>query len=124
MKEIIATTSGPAAIGPYSQGVKAANMLFLSGQLPIDPVTGELVEGIAAQTERSLLNCIAVLEAAGLSLKNVVKTTVFMKDIDDFVSMNSIYSEFFYESYPARSTVEVARLPRNALVEIEMIAVM
>ena len=123
MKEIISTQKAPAAIGPYSQAVKAGNLLFISGQIPVDPATGEVVEAtIQAQAQRSLENVKAVLAAAGASLDNVVKTTVFLKDMDDFVEMNRIYKTFFTADCPARSAVQVAKLPKDVLVEIEAIA--
>ena len=123
MKEIISTQKAPAAIGPYSQAVRAGNLLFVSGQIPVDPATGEVVEAtIQAQAQRSLENVKAVLAAAGASLDNVVKTTVFLKDMDDFVEMNRIYKTFFTADCPARSAVQVAKLPKDVLVEIEAIA--
>lgn len=123
MKKIIATTNAPAAIGPYSQAIDLGNMLITSGQIPIDPATGEFaVGGIEAQTRQSLNNVKAILEAAGLTMDNVVKTTVFLDDMNDFAAMNAVYAEFFTEgNYPARSAVEVAKLPKGALVEIEAI---
>ena len=124
MKEIIATESAPRAIGPYSQAVRAGNLIFASGQIPIDPATGEFVSGeIAEQTEQVLRNISAVFEAAGASLNEVVKTTVFLADMDDFTAMNDVYARFFGEHRPARATVQAARLPRDAKVEIEAIAV-
>lgn len=123
MKQIISTDQAPAAIGPYSQAVRAGNLLFVSGQIPVDPATGEVVEAtIQAQAQRSLENVKAVLAAAGASLDNVVKTTVFLKDMDDFVEMNRIYKTFFTADCPARSAVQVAKLPKDVLVEIEAIA--
>jgi len=122
MKEILATTAAPAAIGPYSQGVKACNLVITSGQLGIDPATGAFAEGIQAQTRQSLLNVQAVLAAAGLTMENVIKTTVFLKDMNDFAAMNEIYAGFFTGDPPARSAVQVARLPKDGLVEIEAIA--
>jgi len=122
MKEIIATKNAPAAIGPYSQGIKIGKLVFTAGQIGMSPATGELVQGgIAAETERALLNIKAILEAAGASLRNVVKTTVFLKDLQDFQEMNSVYQQFFGDSLPARSTVQAA-LPKGASVEIEAIA--
>jgi len=124
-KEIIATNGAPAAIGPYSQAVRVGNLVFTAGQIPIDPVTQDLIAGgIAQQTFRVLENLKAVLEAAGSSMEKVVKTTVFMKDMNDFLAMNEIYATYLGTdgAAPARSTVEVARLPRNVLVEIEAIA--
>lgn len=123
MKEIIATSNAPAAIGPYSQAVRAGNLMFLSGQLPMDPATGELVEAnIQAQTTQSLKNLQAILTAAGGSLDNVVKTTVFLKDIADFGAMNEVYGTFFQENCPARAAFQVAKLPKDAMVEIEAVA--
>ena len=125
-KQVIATTLGPAAIGPYSQAIRAGNLVFVSGQIPIDPSTGTLIEdkSIRAQTRRTLLNLQAVVSAAGASLQNVVKTTVFLKDMNDFAEMNAVYGEFFQFLPPARATVEVARLPRDVSVEIDCIAVL
>ncbi len=123
MKQIIATSHAPQAIGPYSQAVAMHGFLFLSGQIPLDPATGQLVEGdIAVQTTRVLENLKAVLEAAGSSLERVVKTTVYLKDVSEFSAMNEVYGRYFSSSLPARATVEVARLPRDARVEIEAIA--
>ena len=123
MKQIISTKNAPAAIGPYSQAVRAGDLLFVSGQIPVDPATGEVVEPtIQAQAKRSLENVKAVLEAAGGSLDNVVKTTVFLKNMDDFVEMNRVYQSFFQADCPARSAVQVAKLPKDVLVEIEAIA--
>jgi len=124
MKQIIATDAAPAAIGPYSQAVDAGSIVITSGQLPIDPATGAFASGgIAGQTRQSLRNVQAVLAQAGLGMENIVKTTVFLQDMDDFAAMNEVYATFFPAEPPARSAVEVARLPRNALVEIEAIAV-
>ncbi len=123
MKEIISTQNAPAAIGPYSQGVKAGNLLFVSGQIPLDPATGEVVEAnIQTQTTRSLNNLKAILEQAGGSLASVVKTTVFLKSMDDFAEMNAVYQSFFQTECPARSAVQVGKLPKDVLVEIEAIA--
>ncbi|HSK70062.1 MAG TPA: RidA family protein [Pyrinomonadaceae bacterium] len=123
MKEIISTENAPSAIGPYSQAVKAGNMVFCSGQIPIDRATGEFVSNdVAEQTEQVLKNLSAVLEAAGSGLNNVVKTTVFLADMNDFAAMNEVYARFFSENKPARATVQAARLPRDARVEIECIA--
>ena len=124
MKEIIATEKAPSAIGPYSQGVKANGMVFTSGQLPIDVATGAFVAGgIAEQTRQSILNVKAILEKAGSSLDKVIKTTVFLSDMNNFAEMNKVYSELFgTEKHPARSAVQVTRLPKDALVEIEVIA--
>ena len=124
MNKIIATSNAPAAIGPYSQGISACALTITSGQLPIDPATGAFAEGgIGAQTRQSLENVKAILAEAGLGMENIIKTTVFLKDMNDFAAMNGVYAQFFTEgSYPARSAVEVARLPKDALVEIEVIA--
>ena len=122
-KNIIATTNAPAAIGPYSQAIDCGSLLITSGQIPIDPATGNLVEGdITVQTRQSLTNVKAILEAAGLTMDNVAKTTVFLAHMSDFAAMNAVYAEFFTEgNYPARSAVEVGALPKDALVEIETI---
>ena len=123
MKQIISTQNAPAAIGPYSQAVRAGDLLFVSGQIPADPATGEIVEPtIQAQAKRSLENVKAILEAAGGSLDNVVKTTVFLKSMDDFVEMNKVYQTYFNAECPARSAVQVAKLPKDVLVVIEAIA--
>lgn len=116
------TDRAPAAVGPYAQGVRLGDLVFCSGQLPIDPVTGEIAADVEAQTRQSLANVAAVLEAGGASLATVVKTTVFLKDMNQFALMNAVYQQFFGTSVPARSTIEVARLPRDVLVEIEAIA--
>ena len=124
MKNIIATTNAPGAIGPYSQACTVGELVFTSGQVPIDPATGAFVAGgIAEQARQSLTNVKAILAAAGTSMDHVIKTTVFLNDMNDFAAMNAVYAEFFTEgSYPARSAVQVARLPKDALVEIEAIA--
>ena len=124
MKQRINTEKAPAAIGPYSQAIDSGTgLIFVSGQLPIDPATGAFPEGgVQAQTRQSLTNAKAILEEAGLSLANVVKTTVFLADMGDFAAMNEIYAQFFTEPFPARSAVAVKTLPKNALVEIECIA--
>ena len=123
MKKVISTEKAPAAIGPYSQAIRVGNLVYTSGQIPIDPATGVFAEGgIKEQTRQSLLNVKAILEEAGLSMGDVVKTTVFMADMGDFADMNSVYSEFFTEPYPARSAVAVKSLPKGALVEIEAVA--
>ncbi len=123
MKNIIATEKAPGAIGPYSQGVKAGNFVFVSGQLPIDPATGAFpCDCIKAQTEQSLKNVQAILEAQGLTMKNVVKTTVLLQNMGDFAAMNEVYGTFFTEECPARAAFQVAKLPKDALVEIEAIA--
>lgn len=119
----IHTDSAPKAIGPYSQAIKVNGMIFCSGQIPLDPATMQIVEGdITAQTERVLTNLTAVLDAAGSSLQKVIKTTVFLADMNDFAAMNAVYAGFFGDAKPARSTVQVARLPRDVKVEIEVIA--
>ena len=124
MKTVISTTNAPAALGPYSQGISACSLTITSGQVPIDPATGAVVEGgITAQTRQSLTNVQAVLAAAGLTMENVIKTTVFLKNMNDFAAMNEVYATFFTAEPPARSAVEVARLPKDVLVEIEAIAV-
>ena len=123
MKSAIKTTKAPAAIGPYSQGIKVGNIIITSGQLPIDVSTGEFPEGIKEQTMQSLKNCQAILEEAGASLADVVKTTVFLSDMNNFAAMNEVYATFFEGDCPARSAVQVARIPKDALVEIECIAV-
>ena len=123
MREIIATEHAPKAIGPYSQAIRWNGLVFCSGQIPLDPATMQIVEGgIAQQTERVFENLKAVLEASGSSLANVVKTTVFLKDMGEFAAMNEVYARYFGEKPPARSTVEAARLPRDVRVEIECIA--
>lgn len=124
MKETVTTNNAPGAIGPYSQAIKAGGMVFCSGQIPIDPATGEFVSDIVAeQTEQVLKNLSEVLSAAGTSLDHVVKTTVFLADMNDFAEMNEVYGRFFSANKPARATVQAARLPRDAKVEIECIAV-
>ncbi len=123
MRQVIATNNGPKAIGPYSQAIKANGLIFLSGQIPLDPATQQLVAGdVAAQTERVLQNITGILTAAGSSLAQVVKTTVFLKSMNDFAAMNEVYARHFTADPPARSTVEVARLPKDVLVEIDVIA--
>ena len=123
MKKIISTTDAPAAIGPYSQAVRAGSMIFCAGQVPLDPKTGQIVsEDISEQTRRVLDNLTAVLKAEGLTMSNVVKTTVFLADFGDFPKMNEIYATYFTDQPPARSTVGVSTLPKNARVEIEAIA--
>jgi 2-iminobutanoate/2-iminopropanoate deaminase len=124
MKETITTENAPGAIGPYSQAIKAGGMVFCSGQIPIDPKTGQFVSQVVSeQTEQVLTNLSEVLKAAGTSLDNVVKTTVFLTDMNDFVEMNEVYSRFFSDNKPARATVQAARLPRDAKVEIDCIAI-
>ena len=123
MKDVVSTEKGPQAIGPYSQAIRANGFIFLSGQIPFDPATGKIIEGdIAAQTARVLENVKAIAEAAGSSLDRAVKATVFLKDMNDFAAMNQVYGKYFVANPPARSTVEVARLPRDVRVEIELIA--
>jgi 2-iminobutanoate/2-iminopropanoate deaminase len=123
MREIIETRDAPAPIGPYSQAVRANGFVFISGQIPIDPVSGQLVEGgVAAQSHQVMKNLSAILKAAGIGLGNVVKTTVFLTNLDDFSVFNRAYGEYFADAKPARATVQVARLPREALVEVEAIA--
>jgi 2-iminobutanoate/2-iminopropanoate deaminase len=123
VKEVISTQHGPKAIGPYSQAVRANGFIFISGQVAFDPATSQLVEGdIAVQTDRVLQNLKGIVEAAGSMLDKTVKTTVFLKDMNDFVKMNEVYSRYFSANAPARSTVEVARLPRDVRVEIDLIA--
>ena len=121
--KVINTKKAPAAIGPYSQAIQVGNLVYTSGQIPIDPATGVFVEGgIKEQTRQSLINVRSILEEAGLSMSNVVKTTVFMADMNNFADMNAVYAEFFTEPYPARSAVAVKTLPKGALVEIEVVA--
>lgn len=123
MREIIETTKAPAAIGPYSQAIKTDSLIFTSGQIPIDPATGEIVSGgVENQAAQVLKNLEAVLEAAGSSLGKVVKTTIFIKDMNSFAAINEVYARFFPNVPPARSTVEVARLPKDVLIEIEAVA--
>jgi 2-iminobutanoate/2-iminopropanoate deaminase len=124
MREVVSTKDAPQAIGPYSQATKANGFVFTSGQIAIDPSTQQVIIGdIAAQTERVLRNLSEILEAAGSGLGKVVRATVFLKDMDDFAAMNAVYGKYFGSSAPARSTVEVARLPKDVLVEIDVIAV-
>lgn len=122
MKKVIATTSAPGAIGPYSQAIDTGTFVYASGQIPIDPATGNIPEGITAQTRQSLANVCAILDAAGLTVANVVKTTVFLHDMADFGAMNQVYGEVFTQPYPARSAVAVRELPKGVLVEIEVVA--
>ena len=123
MKQVISTPKAPAAIGPYSQAIRVGNLIYTSGQIPINPATGQFVEGgIKEQTRQSLTNVKAILEEAGTSMANVVKTTVFMADMNDFADMNAVYAEFFTEPFPARSAVAVKTLPKGALVDIEVVA--
>jgi 2-iminobutanoate/2-iminopropanoate deaminase len=122
-RQIVATPAAPNAIGPYSQAVWAGNYLFCAGQIPLDPATGNMVAGgIAEQTTRVLENIKGLLSSQGLSFGNVVKTTVFLSDMNNFAAMNDVYAKYFSQDFPARSTVEVARLPKDALVEIEAVA--
>ncbi len=122
-KSVISTAKAPSAIGPYSQAIRVGNFVYTSGQIPIDPATGVFAEGgIKEQTRQSLLNVKAILEEAGLTMADVVKTTVFMADMNDFAEMNAVYAEFFCEPFPARSAVAVKTLPKGALVEIEVVA--
>jgi reactive intermediate/imine deaminase len=118
----ISTTKAPAAIGPYSQGYEVNGLVFSSGQIPVNPENGEIPEGIAAQAEQSCKNVGAILEAAGIGYDNVVKTTCFLADMADFVAFNEVYAEFFGQNAPARSCVEVARLPKDVLCEVELVA--
>ena len=123
-KQVVLTSLAPSAIGPYSQGIRAGDLLFVSGQIPIDPATGQLIEDrdIQAQTRRVLQNIIAIVIAAGGSADNILKTTVFLRDMGDFAAMNAVYGEFFRLRPPARATIEAARLPRDVSVEIDCIA--
>ena len=123
VKVVVKTNKAPAAIGPYSAGICAGNFVFTAGQIPLDPETGLMADTIEEQTRQSLSNVKAILEAAGTDLAHVIKTTVFLQNMGDFAAMNGVYAEFFTENCPARSAVEVARLPKNALVEIEAIAI-
>jgi 2-iminobutanoate/2-iminopropanoate deaminase len=122
-KTVISTAAAPAAIGPYSQAIRTGDLLFVSGQIPLDPATGQLLAGdVRVQTRQVLKNLAAILEAGGSSLSRVVKTTVYLRDLGEFAAMNEVYAEFFGEQPPARATVQVARLPRDAAVEIELVA--
>ena len=121
MKKVISTTHAPAAIGPYSQAIEANGFVFASGQIPVNPETGEIPEGIEAQAEQVMKNVKNLLEAAGTSVDQVVKTSVFIKNMDDFATINGIYAKYFAKDCPARSCVEVARLPKDVLIEIEAI---
>ena len=123
MKEVVATPNAPAAIGPYSQAIKANGLLFVSGQIALDPKTGEFAAAdVKLQTERVLENLKAILEASGVSLNHVVKTTVYLKDMGEFTAMNEVYARYFTAAPPARSTIQAARLPKDALVEIDVVA--
>ena len=121
-KKVNATEKAPGAIGPYSQAMRIGNMIFTSGQIPLNPATGEMVTEIAAATKQSLENVKAILEVEGATMDNVIKTTVFLSDMNNFVAMNEVYATYFPQNPPARSAVEVARLPKDAVVEIEVIA--
>lgn len=123
MKKVIETDKAPAAIGPYSQAIEAGGLVFISGQIPVDPATGQIPEGAEAQARQSFSNVMQLLSAAGLTADDVVKTTVFIKNMDDFGTINAVYSEFFKTECPARACVEVSRLPKDVLLETEAIAV-
>ena len=123
MKNVISTTSAPAAIGPYSQAIEVNKMGYTSGIIPVDPATGEIPEGAAAQADRVFKSMSALLEAAGTSMSNVVKTTVFIKNMNDFAAINEVYAKYFPEPFPARSCIEVARIPKDVLLEAEAIAI-
>lgn len=122
MKQMIKTDKAPAAIGPYSQAVEMNNMVYTSGVIPVNPATGEIPQGAEKQADQAIANLAALLEAAGTSMANVIKTTVFIKDMNEFGTINEVYAKYFKEPYPARSCVEVARLPKDVLIEIEAIA--
>lgn len=122
MKKVIATNQAPAAIGPYSQAIEVGNMVFTSGIIPVVPATGEIPEGSAAQADQAFQNLSNLLQAAGTSMDKVVKTTVFIKEMNDFGAINEVYAKYFPEPYPSRSCVEVARLPKDVMLEIEAIA--
>lgn len=123
MREVISTPDAPKAIGPYSQGIRASGFVFTSGQVAFDPATQQIIDGdISAQTERVMKNLSAILKAAGCDMKDVLRSTVFLKDMNDFAAMNAVYGKYFEAPFPARSTVEVRRLPKDVLVEIDMIA--
>ncbi len=123
MKKIISTDKAPAAIGPYSQAIEVNGMVYTSGVIPVNPATGEIPEGIDAQADQAIGNLVALLGEAGTSAENVIKTTVFIKEMDDFAKVNEVYAKYFTKDCPARSCVEVARLPKNVLIEIEAIAI-
>lgn len=123
MKKVVQTNKAPGAIGPYSQGIDLGDMIFFSGQIPLNPQTGEMPEGIEAQTKQALDNVKGLLESQNLDFSHVVKTTVFLNDMNDFNTVNGIYAQYFVEPYPARSAIEVASLPKGALIEVEVIAV-
>lgn len=123
IRQAVATDKAPQAIGPYSQGIRAGNLLFISGQVPIDPATGAIIEGdIAAQTDRVMRNLTAILEAAGASMGHVLRCTVYLADMNDFAAMNEVYGSYFAQPAPARSTIQAVRLPKDARVEIDVIA--
>ena len=122
MKKVISTDKAPAAIGPYSQAIEVENMVYTSGIIPVDPATGEIPEGSVAQAEQAFTNMKNLLEAAGTSVDNVIKTTVFIKEMNDFGAINEVYAKYFTEPYPSRSCVEVARLPKDVILEIEAFA--
>lgn len=122
MKTVISTDKAPAAIGPYSQAIEVNGMVFTSGQIPVNPATGEIAATVEEQAEQALKNVAAVLTAAGTGMENVIKTTVFIKEMNDFAKINEVYAKFFTGAYPARSCVEVARLPKDVLIEVEAIA--
>ena len=122
MKKVISTDKAPAAIGPYSQAIEVGDMVYTSGIIPVDPATGEIPEGSVAQAQQAFANMKNLLEAAGTSIDNVVKTTVFIKEMNDFGAINEVYAKYFSEPYPSRSCVEVARLPKDVMLEIEAIA--
>ena len=119
MKKVIATDKAPAAIGPYSQAIEVGNLLFTSGVIPVDPATGEIPEGSAAQAKQAFTNLKNLIEASGTTMDKVIKTVVFIKEMNDFGAINEVYAEFFPQPYPARSCVEVARLPKDVLLEVE-----
>lgn len=121
MKKVVKTDKAPGAIGPYSQGIDLGNIIFFSGQIPLNPKTGEMPDGIEAQAKQALENVKGLLESQGLDFSDVVKTTVFLDNMDDFTTVNGIYAQYFVEPYPARSAVEVAKLPKGALIEVEVI---
>ena len=121
-KKVISTSNAPAAIGPYSQAIEVNGFIYASGQIPVIPETGEIPEGIEAQARQALTNVKALMEAAGLTMANIIKTSVFIKDMNDFAKVNEIYASFFTGDYPARSCVEIARLPKDVLIEVEVIA--
>jgi len=123
MKKIISTDKAPAAIGPYSQAIEVNGLVFTSGMIPVNPKTGEIPQGIEAQADQAITNLVNLLQESGADIKNVIKTTVFIKDMNDFAKINEIYAAYFTDNYPARSCVEVARLPKDVLIEIEAVAV-